>query len=139
MRVWGWYGMRVLGCEGWGYRNVPLSVSKPLFFLPFRLPPPPLADCYLLQIQQYNVVSSALKPKTEGAAIKADANQSDDSNMVAPATGQKEAPPQWYDIDVVKGTQYTVTGYQVPIEDPTVKVRVRVRVRVRGGEGRRRN
>ena len=43
--------------------------------------------------------------------------------MVALATGQKEAPPQWYDIDVVKGTQYTVTGYQVPIEDPTVKVR----------------
>ena len=80
------------------------------------------ADCYLLQIQQYNVVSSALKPKTEGAAIKADANQSDDSNMVAPATGQKEAPPQWYDIDVVKGTQYTVTGYQVPFEDPTMKV-----------------
>ena len=51
--------------------------------------------------------------------------------MVAPATGQKEAPPQWYDIDVVKGTQYTVTGYQVPIEDPTVKVRVG------GGEGGR--
>ena len=43
--------------------------------------------------------------------------------MVAPATGQKEAPPQWYDIDVVKGTQYTVTGYQVPFEDPTMKVR----------------
>ena len=38
--------------------------------------------------------------------------------MVALATGQKEAPPQWYDIDVVKGTQYTVTGYQVPIRDP---------------------
>ena len=93
----------------------------------FKATPPPLpslpADCYLLQIQQYNVVSSALKPKTEGAAIKADANQSDDSNMVAPATGQKEAPPQWYDIDVVKGTQYTVTGYQVPFEDPTMKVR----------------
>jgi len=24
---------------------------------------------------------------------------------------------------VAKGTQYTVTGYQVPVEDPTVKVR----------------
>ena len=80
------------------------------------------ADCYLLQIQQYNVTTSTLKPKTEGAAIKADADQSEASSVVAPATGQKEAPPQWYDIDVAKGTQYTVTGYQVPVEDPTVKV-----------------
>ena len=42
--------------------------------------------------------------------------------MVAPATGQKEAIPQWYDIDVVKTTQYTVSGYQVPVEDEEGKV-----------------
>ncbi len=27
---------------------------------------------------------------------------------------------KWYDVDIVKGTQYTVTAYQVPIEEPTV-------------------
>ena len=130
MWAWAWYGVRdgVIGMYLCQFQS--LSSSLPFV----SSPPPPPADCYLLQIQQYNVVSSALKPKTEGAAIKADANQSDDSNMVAPATGQKEAPPQWYDIDVVKGTQYTVTGYQVPIEDPTVKVRVRVRGREGGKE-----
>ena len=40
--------------------------------------------------------------------------------MVAPATGQKEAVPQWYDVDVVKGTQFTVTGYNVATETPPI-------------------
>ncbi len=39
--------------------------------------------------------------------------------MVAPATGQKEAVPQWYDVDVVRGTQYTVSGYNVKVDVPT--------------------
>ena len=76
------------------------------------------ADCYLLQIQQYNVSSpSGAKPRTEGAAIKAEAEQADPgSSAITPATGQKETPPIWYDVDIVKGTQYTVSGYQVPSE-----------------------
>ena len=92
-------------------------------FSPPPLSPPLLspADCYLLQIQQYSTSPAPQKPKTDGAAIKADTGQSD-SGVVAPATGQKEAIPQWYDIDVVKTTQYTVNGYQVPVEDEEGKV-----------------
>ena len=59
-----------------------------------------------------------IRDRTEGATIKADADQSDAGNVVAPATGQKEAVPQWYDVDVVKGTQFTVTGYNVSTETP---------------------
>ena len=84
----------------------------------FSLPPSLSADTYLLQIQPYNFSGSTQKPKTEGATIKADADQSDAGNVVAPATGQKEAVPQWYDVDVVKGTQFTVTGYNVATETP---------------------
>lgn len=87
-------------------------ISTPLISLP--LP----ADTYLLQIQPYNFSGTTQKPKTEGATIKADSDQSDAGNVVAPATGQKEAVPQWYDVDVVKGTQFTVTGYNVPAETP---------------------
>ena len=76
------------------------------------------ADTYLLQIQPYNFSGSAQKPKTEGTTIKADADQSEAGNVVAPATGQKEAVPQWYDVEVVKGTQFTVTGYNIPSETP---------------------
>lgn len=79
------------------------------------------ADCYLLQIQQYNTTPPTPKPKTEGMAVKAESGQSE-AGVVAPATGQKEAIPQWYDIDVVKTTQYTVNGYQVPIENEEGKV-----------------
>ena len=42
-------------------------------------------------------------------------------NAVTPATGQKEAVPQWYDVEVVKGTQYTVTGYSVGAEGSTAE------------------
>ena len=45
--------------------------------------------------------------------------------MVAPAMGQREVVPQWYDIDIVKGTQFTKTGYQVPLEVEGEKVRRR--------------
>ena len=34
---------------------------------------------------------------------------------MTPSTGQKEAVPQWYDVETAKGTQYTVTGYSVPV------------------------
>lgn len=27
--------------------------------------------------------------------------------------------PQWYDVDVVRGTQYTVSGYNVKVDTPT--------------------
>lgn len=82
------------------------------------------ADNYLLQIQPYHLAAAAAastalsKPKTEGTAIKA-TDQSDAANVVAPATGQKEAVPQWYDVNLVKGTQFTVTGYSVPVDTPT--------------------
>lgn len=78
----------------------------------------PPADTYLLQIQPYNFSGTTQKPKTEGTTIKADPDQSDTSNVVAPATGQKEAVPQWYDVDIVKGTQFTVTGYNIASDTP---------------------
>lgn len=57
-------------------------------------PPPPAADRYLLQIQQYIMPGSG-----------------------ASKEGGEEA---WHDVDIVKTTVYTVTGYQIP-KDPTVK------------------
>ena len=70
------------------------------------------ADCYLLQIQQYNL------PAASAANKKAAVNGTQpEATTVAPATGQQQAadePPRWYDVDVVKATVCTVTGYQIP-------------------------
>ena len=80
---------------------------------------PCTADCYLLQIQQYNFAGLPQKPKIEGgAAIKAEAG--DPNGSILPATGQKEVVMQWHDVDIVRGTQYTVTGYQIPVEGDKV-------------------
>lgn len=74
------------------------------------------ADNYLLQIQPYNFTSSKSKPEPKPDATKP---ESDDSAASASAMGQKEAVPQWYDVDVVRGTQYTVSGYSVKVDMPT--------------------
>lgn len=70
------------------------------------------ADCYLLQIQQYNL------PATNAVNKKPTANGTQpEATTVAPATGQQQAaeePPRWFDVDVVKATVCTVTGYQIP-------------------------
>lgn len=70
------------------------------------------ADCYLLQIQQYNL------PAANAANKKATVNGTQpEATTIAPATGQQqvaEEPPRWYDVDVVKATVCTVTGYQIP-------------------------
>ena len=97
------------------------------------------ADNYLLQIQPYNFTSS--KPKTDstsastpskteaGKAVtptapstKTEASDTG-AGVLAPGTGQKEVPPTWYDVDVVKGTQYTVTGYSTKVDFPVDQVR----------------
>ena len=70
----------------------------------------PSADNYLLQIQPYNFSSSK---------SKAEAKSDTKSDAEEPAASQKEALPQWYDVDVVKGTQYTVSGYNVKVDVPT--------------------
>lgn len=72
------------------------------------------ADNYLLQIQPYNFTSS--KPKTEAKPEGAKADSED--STPAPG-GQKEVAPQWYDVDVVRVTQYTVSGYNVKVDTPT--------------------
>ena len=74
------------------------------------------ADNYLLQIQPYNFTASK-KPEPKADATKGEGEES--AGAVAPATGQKEAVPQWYDVDVVRGTQYTVSGYNVKVDMPT--------------------
>lgn len=89
--------------------------SSPYVFLP------PPADNYLLQIQPYNFNS---KPKVDSStkepATPSNKTDAEDGGacVVAPATGQKEVAPQWYDVDVVKGTQYTVTGYTIKMDIP---------------------
>ena len=89
----------------------------------------PSADNYLLQIQPYNFTSS--KAKVEPKPDPTTKPESDDSpSTVAPATGQKEAVPQWYDVDVVRGTQYTVSGYNVKVETPTDQGQQEVRQRI---------
>ena len=73
------------------------------------------ADQYLLQIQPYNFNS---KPKTDAVAkAEQTAGKGEGEEGVA-AAGQKEAAPQWYDVDVIKGTQCTVTGYTIKKETP---------------------
>lgn len=80
------------------------------------------ADSYLLQVQPYEFTSVPQKPQTEGAAIKAADNDAlSAGNAVTPATGQKEVVPQWFDVEVVKATQFTVTGYTVSVESPPVE------------------
>lgn len=68
----------------------------------------------MLQIQPYNFTSS--KPKSDA---KAEAASTTEDPTAPSAPGQKEALPQWYDVDVVKGTQYTVSGYNVKVDTPT--------------------
>ena len=46
--------------------------------------------------------------------------EGDPNGSILPATGQKEVVMQWHDVDVVRGTQYTVTGYQIPVEGDKV-------------------
>ena len=59
------------------------------------------------------------KPKLEGgASIKAEAG--DPNGSILPTTGQKEVVMQWHDVDIVRGTQYTVTGYQITVEGDKV-------------------
>lgn len=43
---------------------------------------------------------------------------SEDGGVATPPS-QKEPTPQWYDVDVVRGTQYTVSGYSVKVDTPT--------------------
>eukprot|EP00731_Ephydatia_muelleri_P021532 Em0014g123a len=91
------------------------------------------ADCYLLQIQQYNFAGLPQKPKIEGgAAIKAEVG--DPNGSILPATGQKEVVMQWHDVDIVRGTQYTVTGYQIPVEGDKAGEQKMVRVELQPGK-----
>ena len=64
------------------------------------------ADSYLLQVQEY--VPPQPKPAID--PTKTDAS----TNGATPTPPQPDPTPQWYDVDVVKGTQFTVTAYQVP-------------------------
>ena len=72
------------------------------------------ADNYLLQIQPYNFTSSKAKSEAKPEGSKAESDE-----PAVPAGGVKEAVPQWYDVDVVRGTQYTVSGYNVKVDTPT--------------------
>jgi len=78
-----------------------------------------VADHYLLQIQPYNFNS---KTKTEASKAEQTSTGKGEGEE---GGAQRDASPQWYDVDVVKGTQCTVTGYSVKKEgpqDPQVEV-----------------
>ena len=72
------------------------------------------ADQYLLQIQPYNFNS---KSKTEASKTEQSSTGKGEGEESATG-GQRDASPQWYDVDIVKGTQCTVTGYTVRKEGP---------------------
>ena len=88
-------------------------------------------DHYLLQIQPYNFNSkpkTEATPKTEGAPktdpqpSESKAEEEEGGSGAAP----KDTPPQWYDVDVIKGTQCTVTGYSVSKETAQDQAEVRM-------------
>ncbi len=85
-------------------------------------------DHYLLQIQPYNFNSkpkTEATPKTEGAP-KTDPQPSASKAEEEEGAVPKDTPPQWYDVDVIKGTQCTVTGYSVSKETAQDQAEVRM-------------
>ena len=92
------------------------------------------ADNYLVQIQPYNFTSSkpkkdftyeskSRKPKPRTAvsppvpSTRTEASHTK-TEVVTPSQSQKEISPMCYDIDVVKGSQYTVTNYSSKVDFP---------------------
>lgn len=73
------------------------------------------ADNYLLQVQEYSSSSSTTPTAPQPPKTTEDAKPAAAPPTTAPPTEQSK----WYDVDVIKGTQYVVTAYQVPVEDPT--------------------
>ena len=72
-----------------------------------------LADSYLLQIQEYvstQVTSNSNKPD-ETKPTNSTQNEGN-----TPLPQPIEIIPKWFDVDIVKGTQFTVTAYQMPTE-----------------------
>lgn len=105
-----------------------------LWYLETEIPPPPTrvqlvragtnslellwtaissADSYLLQIQEY--VSTQ---------VTSNSNKTDETKPTNSTQTEGNTPlpqpidiiPKWFDVDIVKGTQFTVTAYQVPTE-----------------------
>ena len=62
------------------------------------------------------------KPATDAGAKPDAAAAAPVGNGATPTPPQPDPTPQWYDVDVVKGTQFTVTAYQVPQGPKTDKV-----------------
>ena len=101
----------------------PFNTSSSHFFI---------ADNYLLQIQPYNFMPSKAKTDSTSASTtsKTEPNEAvalaahstktkvNDTNtgVDAPGTDQTEVTPTWYDVDVVNGTEYTVTDYSTNVD-----------------------
>ncbi|XP_003383692.1 PREDICTED: host cell factor 1-like [Amphimedon queenslandica] len=128
-----------------GYKKVWNSQQvccSDLWYLETEIPPPPArvqlvragthslellwtaissADNYLLQVQEYSSSSSTTPTATQPP-------KGEETKPGAPPTAPPPAAPapapaeqsKWYDVDVIKGTQYVVTAYQVSVEDPTM-------------------
>lgn len=86
------------------------------------------ADSYLLQIQEYVAPAATPSPAptqppkpTDETKPTTSTNTADSANANTNATtttNTSESVLKWYDVEVVKGTQFTVTAYQVPVEEP---------------------
>ena len=92
-----------------------------------------------MQIQPYNFTPSKTKTDSTSAsttnktepneavtlAVPSTKTEVNDTNtgVDAQGTDQMEVPPMWYDIDVVNGTEYTVTDYSTNVDFRMVQVR----------------
>ena len=94
-----------------------------------------LENNYLLQIQPYdiclsksgmdltapsktmlgNVVAPVIPTKTEAI--------DNGTNVAVPDTALMEISSRWYDVDLVEGTKYTVTGYSTKLDSHVNQVR----------------
>ena len=85
-----------------------------------------------MQIQPYNFMPSKSKTDStsasttsktepnEAVALAAPSTKTEvngtNTGVDAPGTDQMEVTLTWYDIDVVNGTEYTVTGYSTNVD-----------------------
>ena len=58
---------------------------------------------------------AALSPAVPSTSTEADNTE---TGVVTPSKSQKEVSPIWYDVDVVKVSQYTVTNYSTKVDFP---------------------
>ncbi len=78
------------------------------------------ADSYLLQIQEYVAPSATAAPSKPAEETKPANGMTGEGATPTPAPSVATPPEtvlKWYDVEIVKGTQFTVTAYNVATEE----------------------